>query len=188
MTSARDEVENGTKIGDRVFIADKTGKRWRVVYSIKVPALGGTERLRVLGEVGISRCNRDDIFGNSKDPNTPCRSLEKAGPYNYDPLLEARLGDAYQVERIACASQIGSGALPLETVPSAGIAIRPAASRGQGRALATLATALRNLPAPVIGRVADGGFVLDLRCLEDEAGFAANLKSLDFAEGRDAGA
>lgn len=102
------------------------------------------------------------------------------------PLLEARLGDAYQVETIACASQIGSGALPLETLPSAGIAIRPAASRGQGRALTALATALRTLPLPVIGRVAEGTFILDLRCLEDEAGFAANLQALDFAEGRDA--
>jgi len=104
------------------------------------------------------------------------------------PLLAARLGDAYQVERIACNSQIGSGALPLETVPSAGLAIKPSAARGQGRALSALATALRYLPVPVIGHVAEGSVVLDLRCLEDEAGFIANLASLDLAEGRDAGA
>jgi L-seryl-tRNA(Ser) seleniumtransferase len=103
------------------------------------------------------------------------------------PLLEAKLGDAYQVEPVACASQIGSGALPMESVPSAGIAIKLAVSRGQGRALAALATALRKLPAPVIGRVANDALVLDLRCLEDEAGFAANLRSLDFAEAPDAG-
>jgi L-seryl-tRNA(Ser) seleniumtransferase len=104
------------------------------------------------------------------------------------PLLEARLGDAYQVEIQSCASQIGSGALPLETVPSAGVAIKPSASRGQGRALAALATALRDLPVSVIGRVAEGSLLLDLRCLEDETGFASNLASLDFAEGQDAGA
>ena len=104
------------------------------------------------------------------------------------PLLAARLGGGYQVERIACNSQIGSGALPLETVPSAGIAIKPSAARGQGRALAALAAALRNLPVPVIGHVADGSLVLDLRCLEDEAGFVANLASLALAEGRDASA
>jgi L-seryl-tRNA(Ser) seleniumtransferase len=102
------------------------------------------------------------------------------------PLLEARLGDSYPVEIIACASQIGSGALPLETVPSAGIAIRPAASRGQGRALTTLAAALRNLPVPVIGHIAEGSLILDLRCLEDEAGFADNLRALDLAEGQNA--
>jgi len=98
------------------------------------------------------------------------------------PLLEGRLGAAYQVEIVACASQVGSGALPLETVPSAGIAIKPSASRGQGKALTALAAALRGLPVPVIGRVAEGSVILDLRCLEDDAGFAANLASLDFAE------
>jgi L-seryl-tRNA(Ser) seleniumtransferase len=73
-------------------------------------------------------------------------------------------------------------------VPSAGIAIKPTAPRGQGRALAALATVLRNLPMPVIGHVADGSLVLDLRCLEDEAGFVANLASLAPAEEQDAGA
>ena len=104
------------------------------------------------------------------------------------PLLAARLGDAYRVAPIACNSQIGSGALPLETVPSAGLAITPSAARGQGRALAAVATALRSLPIPVIGHVADGSLVLDLRCLEDEARFIANLASLDLAEGPDASA
>ena len=102
------------------------------------------------------------------------------------PLLATRLGDAYQVEITPCASQIGSGALPLETVPSAGIAIKPSASRGQGRALTALSAALRNLPVPVIGRIADGSLILDLRCLEDEAGFAANLAALALAEAHNA--
>jgi L-seryl-tRNA(Ser) seleniumtransferase len=31
----------------------------------------------------------------------------------------------------------------------------------------------------VIGRVEDGAQILDLRCLEDEAAFAANLAALD---------
>jgi L-seryl-tRNA(Ser) seleniumtransferase len=104
------------------------------------------------------------------------------------PLLAARLGGAYRVECVACDSQIGSGALPVEAVPSAGIALHPMASRGQGRALAALAAALRALPVPVIGRIADNAMILDLRCLEDEAGFAANLKALDVTEARDASA
>ena len=89
------------------------------------------------------------------------------------------VGDAFKVAAIACKSQIGSGALPLETVPSAGLAIRPGAPRGGGRALAGLAAALRRLPVPVIGRVEEQAFVLDLRCLEDEKGFIANLATLD---------
>ena len=88
------------------------------------------------------------------------------------------VGPEFRVEGIDCKSQIGSGALPLETVPSAGLAIRPTAPRGRGRALASLAAALRALPTPVIGRVEDQALVLDLRCLEDESGFVANLTKL----------
>ncbi len=102
------------------------------------------------------------------------------------PVVAVRLGAAYEVEVVPCASQIGSGALPLEMVPSAGLAIRPVKPRGQGRALAALAATFRALPVPVIGRIADASFMLDLRCLEDEAGFAGNLAALDLAEQGDA--
>jgi len=101
------------------------------------------------------------------------------------PMVAGELGDAFTVDVIACASQIGSGALPLETVPSAGLAIRPCAERGAGRALVRLAAALRRLPIPVIGRIENGAQVLDLRCLEDEPGFAANLAALDLRNGHE---
>ena len=80
------------------------------------------------------------------------------------------------VEVRACASQIGSGALPLETLPSAALALTPPGD--SGRALNALAAALRGLPVPVVGRIADGALLLDLRCLEDEAGFLASLAAL----------
>jgi L-seryl-tRNA(Ser) seleniumtransferase len=95
------------------------------------------------------------------------------------------VGPDFRVEVVECRSQIGSGALPLESVPSAGVAIRPAATRGRGRALASLAAALRALPTPVIGRVEDQALVLDLRCLEDEAGFVRNLTEFGQARGGD---
>jgi L-seryl-tRNA(Ser) seleniumtransferase len=78
------------------------------------------------------------------------------------------------VEACACRSQIGSGALPLDTLPSFGL--RLAAPRG--RELEALVAALRALPRPVIGRLQDGALVLDFRCLSDEAGFLANLAGL----------
>jgi L-seryl-tRNA(Ser) seleniumtransferase len=106
----------------------------------------------------------------------------KAMAQRLSPTLARKLGNAFTVAIVACASQIGSGALPLETVPSAGLAIRPRLERGAGRALARLATALRRLPVPVIGRTEDGAHVLDLRCLEDETAFAANWAELDFGD------
>jgi L-seryl-tRNA(Ser) seleniumtransferase len=56
-------------------------------------------------------------------------AIEKAA-FRLLPVVAKKLGGAFTVEVIACASQIGSGALPLETLPSAGLAIRPRAARG----------------------------------------------------------
>jgi L-seryl-tRNA(Ser) seleniumtransferase len=98
------------------------------------------------------------------------------------PIVSDKLGGSFELEVIACASQIGSGALPLETIPSAGFAIRPRVERGAGRALERLASALRRLQIPVAGRVEDGALILDLRCLEDEAAFAENFAGFDFGD------
>ena len=89
------------------------------------------------------------------------------------PAVRQVLGDRFVVDVVDCSSQIGSGALPLEGLASAGIAMH--ARRESGRALHALATAFRRLPVPVIGHIADKRFVLDLRCLEDETAFVRNL-------------
>src|SRR5262249_51621914 len=92
------------------------------------------------------------------------------------PVIAMRLGAAFKVDVAPCTSQIGSGALPLETVASVGLAIR--SIDGRGTSLAVLAAALRRLPIPVIGRIEDQAMILDLRCLEDEACFVENLATL----------
>ncbi len=97
--------------------------------------------------------------------------------------VAAQLPDRFQVEVVPCTSQIGSGAAPVETLHSAGLAIRPAGARRAGRALAGLTAALRRLPVPVLGRVTEQALLLDLRCLEDEAGFLRNMESLRAAYG-----
>jgi L-seryl-tRNA(Ser) seleniumtransferase len=95
------------------------------------------------------------------------------------PVVAGKAGDAFDVTAIACASQIGSGALPMEEVPSAGLAIRVRAAKRKGRLLSALSIALRRLPIPVIGRIDDNALILDMRCLEDENEFIVNLASLD---------
>ncbi len=86
------------------------------------------------------------------------------------PVMENALPN-YTVEIVVCMSQIGSGSLPVERLGSAALSIR-------GRSLEKLAAGLRALPVPVIGRIHEGALLLDLRCLEDEAGFAAQLQRL----------
>jgi L-seryl-tRNA(Ser) seleniumtransferase len=93
------------------------------------------------------------------------------------PAVSAALGDDWHVEAIDVASQVGSGSLPVDVIPSRALAIRPAQGKGGGR-LQGLADRFRMLPMPVIGRIADDAFVLDMRCLTDEAGFAEQLTSL----------
>jgi len=77
-------------------------------------------------------------------------------------------------------SQIGSGALPVEQLPSYGLVVRNATGKRGGRALVKLEKALRELPRPVIGRIDDNALRLDLRCLEagDEAAFLAQCQEL----------
>ena len=96
-------------------------------------------------------------------------------------LAKQRLGDGWSVEVVPCRSQVGSGALPVDRLASAGLQCAPAtgAKRGRSSKLKALAAALRALPAPVVGRVHEGALTLDLRCLDDEAGFVAQLDRLD---------
>ena len=88
------------------------------------------------------------------------------------------LAPRYSVEVVALQGQIGSGSLPVERLPSAGVAIAPVDAPRSGRALDALATALRQLPLPVIGRIADGRLILDCRCLEDASSFTQQMPFL----------
>lgn len=88
------------------------------------------------------------------------------------------LGDAVEVACCACTSQIGSGALPLETIPSAGLALTPCTKKQSGRQLEALAAAFRRLPIPVIGHIQKGALVFDCRCLDDETAFVEQLGKL----------
>jgi L-seryl-tRNA(Ser) seleniumtransferase len=96
------------------------------------------------------------------------------------PELQAALSGRALVAVEPCSSRIGSGALPVESLPSACLTVRPLKpGRHQGRFLAQIERAFRTLPVPVIGRISEGAFCLDLRCLEDEADFAAQLALLE---------
>ena len=96
------------------------------------------------------------------------------------PRLAEAVAPRYDVEAVDLLGQIGSGSLPVERLPSAGLAIAPRAlqKKGVGTALDALGAALRALPLPVIGRIADDRLLLDLRCLEDATAFTGQLAQL----------
>ena len=94
------------------------------------------------------------------------------------PVLEQALAGKVRIELLPCRSQIGSGALPVDALPSHCLRLVPRA--GRGRAVEQLAAAFRALPIPVVGRVEGGALCLDLRCLDDEAAFISQLGALNF--------
>jgi L-seryl-tRNA(Ser) seleniumtransferase len=93
-------------------------------------------------------------------------------------LMQRALGEAYEVAAAPLASQIGSGALPVEQLPSHGLVVR--AAKGGHVSLVRLEATLRALPRPVLGRLKDKALWLDLRCLDstDEVAFVAQLEAL----------
>ena len=75
-----------------------------------------------------------------------------------------------------CHSQVGSGALPVDTLPSYGLRI--GAADESDEAIRQLAESMRRLAVPVIGRINKGAYFLDLRCLDREEEFIAQLEHM----------
>ena len=98
------------------------------------------------------------------------------------PALASVLGERVSVQVLPCRSQIGSGSLPVDRLPSVCLALgAPAGTKRAGALPERLAEALRALPIPVIGRIEDGQVRLDLRCLDGaaaEQAFVAQLPGL----------
>jgi L-seryl-tRNA(Ser) seleniumtransferase len=99
-------------------------------------------------------------------------------------LVARRLADAlaphlpqqYAVEVVPCMSQIGSGALPVDLLPSAGVRIHAAGGRRQReRDIQRLQKVLRGLAVPILGRIDDHDLLLDCRCLLEPEAVLADI-------------
>ncbi|QJD58059.1 L-seryl-tRNA(Sec) selenium transferase [Pseudomonas sp. gcc21] len=86
------------------------------------------------------------------------------------PAMQLWAGEAFSVTSEPVMGQIGSGALPVEQLPSQALVLSPMArKREANRSLQSVQKALRSLPIPIIGRINDGRLILDLRCLDEES-------------------
>lgn len=78
------------------------------------------------------------------------------------PQLQSALGKAFRVALEDSTSQIGSGALPTEELPTKVVAIE-----SEQLTADELARRFREARPPIIGRIKDGRFLLDLRTVFD---------------------
>ncbi len=85
-------------------------------------------------------------------------------------IIAERLAGEFKLEVTETVSEIGSGSLPAEGLPSVAVTItHPAISPNE------IAAMFRR--ARIIGRVSGDAFHLDMRTIEDPAAFAVNFKS-----------
>jgi L-seryl-tRNA(Ser) seleniumtransferase len=177
VTFSGDKLLGGPQCGIVVGRADLVArlranpmKRAMRLDKVTLAALAAVLRLYAEPERLAERLPSLRLLSRSRD--AIARVAEQVAP-----ALGARLGEAVSVKVVECSSQIGSGALPVESLPSAGLALTP--TQGSGSALERLAAAFRALPVPVVGRVSDGALVFDLRCLEDVDAFVSQLDALE---------
>ncbi|HYV58412.1 MAG TPA: L-seryl-tRNA(Sec) selenium transferase [Candidatus Nitrosopolaris sp.] len=99
----------------------------------------------------------------------PLEAMEAIGR-EVAPLLATRLGDGYRVSLVAAECEVGSGAVPGVSLPSRALAVEHARVNAE-----EIAARFRAARPPVLGRIHEGRFLLDLRGIFAPAELAVDL-------------
>lgn len=108
----------------------------------------------------------------------PVKDIQEMGE-QWLPALQAVLGEGFRLALEDSTSQIGSGALPTEELPTKVIAIthpREGAER--------IADKFRQASPPILGRIKDDRFLLDLRTIFDPEDLIPNFDSRRIQDSR----
>ncbi len=92
------------------------------------------------------------------------------------PALKEALGEGFDLALQDATAQIGSGALPMEEIPSKAIAIQH-----QGMGAERIAGKFRAANPPILGRIKDDRFLLDLRAIFDPGDLIPNFSTMNEA-------
>ena len=87
-------------------------------------------------------------------------------------ILADRLGSDFLLEVVPAFSQIGSGAQPTEEIPSRAVRVTHPELTPE-----RIAAMFRAARPPVIGRIADDAFLLDVRAVDDATAFAVSFST-----------
>src|SRR5918993_285638 len=100
------------------------------------------------------------------------RAVDEIGELGQEllPRLQSALGDGYRLTLEESTSQIGSGALPTEELPTMVIAITHTTLNAN-----RIAEEFRRVNPPIIGRIQGDRFMLDLRTIFDPADLLPNF-------------
>jgi len=107
--------------------------------------------------------------GSKRSPRGRLDEIEEMGE-KLLPDLRRAPGDGFRVTLEESTSQIGSGALPTEEIPTKVVSIRHDRMGAE-----RTAEMFRNADPPILGRVKDDQFLLDLRTIFNPKDLIPNL-------------
>ena len=112
-----------------------------------------------------------------RDLSRPASEIQKLGEALL-PMAAETIGDRFQLTLVPTKSQIGSGALPIDVLPSWALAIRSSAALNADQDIVELASNLRLGEPSIIGRIHDSQLLFDLRTLYDPEPLIAAFKAI----------